>query len=41
MDWIAAEDALAELSVRKQTLYSYVSRGLVRAKADDADPRRE
>ena len=40
MDWVAAEDALAELSVRKQTLYSYVSRGLVRAKADDADPRR-
>ncbi len=40
MDWIAAEDALSLLSVRKQTLYAYVSRGLVRAKADDDDPRR-
>lgn len=40
MDWIAVEDALDQLSVRKQTLYAYVSRGLVRAKADDADPRR-
>ena len=40
MDWLAVEDALAELSVQRQTLYAYVSRGLVRAKADDADPRR-
>ena len=40
MDWIAVEDALDQLSVRRQTLYAYVSRGLVRAKADDADPRR-
>lgn len=40
MDWIAVEDALDQLSVRKQTLYAYVSRGLVRAKADDVDPRR-
>ncbi len=40
MDWIAVEDALSELSIQKQTLYAYVSRGLVRAKADDDDPRR-
>ncbi|RYD94326.1 MAG: citrate synthase [Sphingomonadales bacterium] len=40
MDWIAADDALAQLNVQKQTLYAYVSRGLVRAKADDGDPRR-
>ncbi len=39
MDWIAIEDALGELSVQKQTLYAYVSRGLVRAKADEGDPR--
>ena len=32
MDWIAIEDALGELSVQKQTLYAYVSRGLLRAK---------
>jgi citrate synthase len=40
MDWIAIEDALGELSVQKQTLYAYVSRGLLRAKADEGDPRR-
>lgn len=40
MDWIVADDALAQLSVQKQTLYAYVSRGLVRAKADEGDPRR-
>lgn len=40
MDWIAVEKALAELGVQKQTLYAYVSRGLLRAKADAGDPRR-
>lgn len=40
MDWIAADDALAQLNVQKQTLYAYVSRRLVRAKADEGDPRR-
>lgn len=40
MDWIAIDDALGELSVQRQTLYAYVSRGLLRAKADDEDPRR-
>ena len=40
MDWISIDKALTELAVRKQTLYAYVSRGLVRAKADESDPRR-
>lgn len=40
MDWIGIENALGELSVQKQTLYAYVSRGLLRAKADEGDPRR-
>jgi citrate synthase len=40
MDWISADDALSELGVQRQTLYAYVSRGLIRARADDVDPRR-
>lgn len=40
MDWLPVEDALTELHVQRQTLYAYVSRGLIRAKADDDDPRR-
>jgi citrate synthase len=40
MEWLPVEEALSELSVRRQTLYAYVSRGLVRAKADEHDPRR-
>lgn len=40
MDWISVDRALSELTVRKQTLYAYVSRGLIRAKADEGDPRR-
>jgi citrate synthase len=40
MDWITVEGALGELNVQKQTLYAYVSRGLLRAKADEDDPRR-
>jgi citrate synthase len=40
MDWLPVEDALSELNVRRQTLYAYVSRGFVRARADDSDPRR-
>ncbi len=39
-DWIPVEDALAALNVRRQTLYAYVSRGLIRAHPDDDDPRR-
>jgi citrate synthase len=40
MDWLPVDDALSELNVRRQTLYAYVSRGLVRARADEDDPRR-
>lgn len=40
MDWLPVEDALSELNVRRQTLYAYVSRGLVRARSDEDDPRR-
>ncbi len=40
MEWIPVEDALGQLNVRRQTLYAYVSRGLLRAKADGEDPRR-
>jgi citrate synthase len=38
--WLSAEEALARLRVKPQTLYANVSRGRVRAKADPADPRR-
>src|ERR1700755_140400 len=39
-DWMPVEKALATLNVRRQTLYAYVSRGLIRAQPDDDDPRR-
>ena len=39
-DWISAAAALERLGVRPQTLYAYVSRGRVRARADSVDPRR-
>lgn len=39
-DWIPVEDALGRLGVQRQTLYAYVSRGLVRARPDEDDPRR-
>ncbi len=39
-DWIPVEDALERLGVQRQTLYAYVSRGLVRARPDTDDPRR-
>src|SRR5258708_27489754 len=37
---IRAEDAVALLQVSRATLYAYVSRGLIRAEVDTADPRR-
>ncbi len=40
MDWMTAEDAMAALGVRAQTLYAYVSRGRITAQTDAADPRR-
>lgn len=39
-DWINADTACARLSVRKQTLYAYVSRRLLRVRPDPADSRR-
>ena len=38
--WLTAEEAMARLGVRAQTLYAYVSRGRVEAQPDPDDPRR-
>jgi citrate synthase len=38
--WMTAEEALAQLGTKPQTLYANVSRGRIRAKPDPADPRR-
>ena len=40
MVWMTATEALNLLNVRPQTLYANVSRGKIRAKPDDDDPRR-
>lgn len=40
IDWIDAKTACALLGVRRQTLYAYVSRKMLRACGDDADSRR-
>lgn len=40
MVWMTAAEALDVLNVRPQTLYANVSRGKIRAKQDEADPRR-
>jgi citrate synthase len=40
MVWMTAVEALNLLNVRPQTLYANVSRGKIRAKPDDDDPRR-
>jgi citrate synthase len=40
MAWMTADEALSVLKVRAQTLYANVSRGKIRAKPDEADPRR-
>jgi citrate synthase len=39
-DWVSADEAMARLGVRPQTLYAYVSRGRVGAQPDPTDPRR-
>ncbi len=39
-DWLTAEEAMTRLRLKPQTLYAYVSRGLVEAKPDDGDSRR-
>lgn len=39
-DWLTAESALARLGVARQTLYAYVSRGLLRTQPAPDDTRR-
>lgn len=39
-DWLTAQEVMTRLKLRPQTLYAYVSRGRIEAKADDEDPRR-
>ena len=39
-DWIPAAEALARLGLKPQSLYAYVSRGLLTARADPIDSRR-
>lgn len=39
-DWLDIRTALARLGVARQTLYAYVSRGLIRSRPSDTDPRR-
>ena len=39
-DWLTTDEALAQLGVRAQTLYAYVSRRRIEARPDPADPRK-
>jgi len=39
-EWLSRDEALVTLGVRSQTLYAYVSRGLIERRTDAADPRR-
>lgn len=39
MMWIGRDDALSALGIKPQTLYAYVSRGLIASKPDADDPR--
>jgi citrate synthase len=39
-EWLTRDEVLAALGVRAQTLYAYVSRGLIERRADADDPRR-
>lgn len=39
MNWLTREAALARLGVKPQTLYAYVSRGIIASKPQDDDPR--
>jgi citrate synthase len=40
LEWLSRDEALTTLGVRPQTLYAYVSRGLIERRAEAADPRR-
>ncbi|WP_449255009.1 citrate/2-methylcitrate synthase [Bosea sp. (in: a-proteobacteria)] len=39
-DWLTARQAMVRLGLKPQTLYAYVSRGLIEARGDTADSRR-
>jgi citrate synthase len=39
-DWLTAQEAMARLRLKPQTLYAYVSRGLIEARGDGEDSRR-
>lgn len=39
-DWLTAQEAMARLRLKPQTLYAYVSRGLIEARDDSGDSRR-
>lgn len=39
-DWLTANEAMASLRLKPQTLYAYVSRGLIEARVDETDSRR-
>lgn len=39
-DWLTATDVMTRLGLKPQTLYAYVSRGLIEARADPSDSRR-
>lgn len=39
MNWMNAETVCARLSIKRQTLYAYVSRGRIASRADPDDPR--
>jgi citrate synthase len=39
-DWLTAEEALQRLGLKPQTLYAYVSRGLIEARSEAMDSRR-
>lgn len=39
-EWVSRDEALVTLGIRQQTLYAYVSRGLIERRAETADPRR-
>jgi citrate synthase len=38
--WLTSEEAQARLKIRRETLYSYVSRGMIGATPDEAEPSR-
>jgi citrate synthase len=38
--WLSAEQAITLLGIARQTLYAYVSRGMIRTRPDPTDPRR-